>query len=277
MRFKRLLVGALGGALVVSSPLALSTNANAADDRSDAVVESADEAVVGDSTFGGDAMSDDAFSVHSVGPNARAAATTSRLAMQKVKKTYLFKTKFKVRGQIQAKGDGCSGGGWCYVNVKGDSVKVYRKNVGTKKWRLLATRPGNAKGRFSVKVAAKRNANYKVVYSGVGSIPPAAVSARINTARNPHVKAYTSHGKVYLKGKVAPGFKRKRVIVQRKTSKKGKFKKWAKPRTNKKGKFNVRLGAPKKGYWYFRLVVPKTNKKFVKTVSKTWRTYKRRR
>ena len=77
-----------------------------------------------------------------------------------------------------------------------------------------------------------------------------------------------------MKGNVNPGWGHKLVVIQRATCKTCAFKKVAKVRTNKAGKWRYRLSAPAKGNWYWKGFVKKSGsygKSPTNFIYKTWR------
>lgn len=282
MRYQRLLVGVLGAALVASTPLALATSAQATatTDRGDAVVEQStttEKADPVDSVVTGLELAQ----AQAKGRTASRAAVTIRYRIKASSiSTAKYKQKIKTKGQIQASPSetvgNCKANTWCFVRIAGDKIRMYRKPVGSKRFKWVGTKYPNYYGKFTFTPRSNGTATYQLRYADQNGVRRALASKKVKGTRHPHMKVYVKRGKVYMKANIDPGFKRKRVIIQRKASKKAKFKRWARPRTNKKGAFKVRLPAPHRGYWYYRLVIPKDNKKFAKFVSGTWRTYKRR-
>ncbi|WP_157551233.1 hypothetical protein [Nocardioides jensenii] len=276
---KRLLVGAIGTAMVVGTPLALSTNAQAATttggDGASAVATPAPAT---------NQMPAAADGLTASGVNARAAQTrtlTSQVAVRKqARGTYAYQTMIAIQGRVRAhnSADTNCDTEWCHVGAT--SVRLYRRIGGTSKWVLLSNRATNSTSAFVFKTRSVGTAVYKVVFrgktiSGVGTIPAAAASNTIKGSRHPHTRVYTKSGRVYMAGNVDPGWGGKRVIIQRKASKRGSFRAWNAIRTSRSGGYKLRLPAPRTGYWYYRLVVPGTAPRWAAGASGVWRTYQR--
>lgn len=269
MRIKRLLVGAIGTAMVAASPLALSTTAQAVGADDGVAVATAPEVRTNSIDSAETGLTDPQPAT-----NQRAAAFKSRLKMDKqARSVYKYKQKITIRGQIQASGDGCSAS-WCYVGLDGDSVTLYRKIAGKKKWKSLGSRPGGSTGIFEFKTPSAGKAVYRLKYSGVGSIPASSTSKKIKGSRNPHAKAFKRGGKIYTKGNVDPGWGKKKIIIQRKTSAKGKWRAYKKVRTARKGAFQARLTSPRTGSWYYRIVVPGSGARWNRGTDGGWRVYR---
>ena len=270
MRIKRLLVGAIGTALVVASPLAFSTTAHsagAADDGFAAYSAPADTTPAADSAD---------TAITGSQPAARQRADyTSRLKMDKQSRSiYKHKQKIVIAGQIQAKGEGCASGGWCFVNLPGDSVRLSRKIAGTKKFRKVGIAYGDTSGRFTFTTRSAGKAVYRLKYSGIGVVPPAQSKKKIKGSRNAHAKAFKRGGKIYTKGNVSPGWGNKNIIIQRKTSPKGNWGNWRSVRTNRKGAFQARLYSPRTGSFYYRVKVPASGKRWNAGTDGGWRVYR---
>lgn len=141
------------------------------------------------------------------------------------------------------------------------SATLYMMRGGSSTWEAVATDDGVSYLYFSG-VKAVANAQYKVVYPGgtdtydgdvytpSESAPFAIATARKLTIKNPRG--------TFIKGKVAPKYKKKPVIIQKKVGK--KWKKFRKIKTNKQSRFSITLPASRKRT-YFKIMV-KGNREF---------------
>ena len=273
MRIKRLLVGAIGSALVVATPLALSTTAQAQDAPRDRASEVSEAPAARSTDLASDATT--GITVSTV--KARSAqAYTSRLAVaRQALSIYKYKTSIRISGQVQAhdSANPSCDVEWCHVGQT--SVKLYRRIGGTSSYQLVSNRATDSSSHFVFSTPSLGTAAYKLVWSGVGSVPAASSGKTIKGSRHPHTRVFTSRGRVYMQGNIDPGWGGKRVIIQRKASKSGSFRVWSYARTNRYGGFKLRLPAPSTGYWYYRAVVPATAPRWAVTVTGVWRTYQR--
>jgi hypothetical protein len=80
--------------------------------------------------------------------------------------------------------------------------------------------------------------------------------------------------KIVFTGKVKgdPTYASKRLKIERKVGKHGTWRTYAKPRTNDNGWWRQRVGAPKRGKWFFRATTAAT-KHYRESHSTVWYTY----
>ena len=113
-----------------------------------------------------------------------------------------------------------------------------------------------------------------VAAAGVADAQPTANRAKPHREFNAKIVSKGPQ-KLIFRGKVKgePTYDDKIVKVQRKTSKNGTWRFYAKDRTDADAIFKVRVGAPNNGRWYFRAMTEAT-KSYAKSYSATWYTYK---
>lgn len=150
-----------------------------------------------------------------------------------------------------------------YVNVEvigSDGLSVpygtstlYAMPAGSAAWEPVAT--GSFAGADFYDVKPRANTLYKVVFGGYAatsqyqdnyaaseSAPFTVAVARKMTIKNPRG--------TFVKGKISPEYKNKKVLIQKKVGK--KWKKFRTLKTNKKSKFQTTLPATRKRtYWRF--------------------------
>jgi hypothetical protein len=80
--------------------------------------------------------------------------------------------------------------------------------------------------------------------------------------------------RLFLTGRVTPDFAEKLVSVQKKScrTKKCGWSTWKKVRTNQRGRFRVKVPAPRDGRWFWRAETPATEH-YARTRSEVWYTY----
>jgi len=155
-----------------------------------------------------------------------------------------------------------SGGVKSSTGYPAGNVVIQRKLAGQSSFTTVQT--DTSAGYFSYAFRAQKNTEFRILYSGGTSgsdtYTPSSASTSLKVYRKLQVK--TSYTSLTVKGKVTPDFKKKKFTVQ---VKKGKWKTWKKVKTNKKGKYAVKLVGSRKGIKY-RFVVP-GSKGFTKTQS----------
>ncbi len=186
------------------------------------------------------------------------------------KPTQIHGQKFSFSASIQALDP--SDNQWKSLPSGGQYV-VERRLAGQKGFKAIKS--GTTYGTVTLSgLKVVRNAVYRVRFLGgsgsVGGTPvvmsPSAGKKQLRVMRK-FGKLKVNKNKRIFRGKVAPKYKRKRVIIQRKNCEKGcKWKPYAKVKTNKKSVFAVKMQVRKGKKWFYRAVIPK-NKAFVKSVS----------
>lgn len=145
------------------------------------------------------------------------------------------------------------------------AATLYIQRAGSTIWEPVSSDEGVSYLYFT-DVEASGNALYKVVYpggvDGTGDVYTASESApfAIQTFRKLNIK--NPRG-TFVKGKISPDYKKKKVLVQKKVGK--KWKKFRTLKTSKKSVFTTTLPASRKRtYWRF---VVKGDAQFVATAA----------
>lgn len=110
--------------------------------------------------------------------------------------------------------------------------------------------------------------------SGASVAQPSSIQAKALPKRNLHDKLKQKPRGLFMKGNVSPGYGHKQIVIQKAKCKTCAFKKVAKVRTNKAGKWSYKLSAPAKGYWYWKAFAKKSGnygKSPSNFIYKTWR------
>lgn len=145
------------------------------------------------------------------------------------------------------------------------AATLYIQRAGATTWEPVASDEGVSYLYFA-DIEAAGNALYKVVYpggvDGTGDVYTASESApfAIQTSRKLTIK--NPRG-TFVKGKISPDYKKKKVLVQKKVGK--KWKKFRTLKTSRKSVFTTTLPASRKRtFWRF---VVKSDVQFVSTVA----------
>ncbi|QIX28111.1 hypothetical protein ncot_17065 [Nocardioides sp. JQ2195] len=279
MHLKRLLSAALGAALVATAPLMATTvvpaSATDGSDRGDDVTAQA-PAMPEDGQFTRADLDVDLG--HDRAQRAAAPTIPSRVRASS-KSQYKYNEPIKIKGSVQAYPStttgGCAANTWCNINADGDKVLLLKKKAGASEFKVVDTKGPNSYGRFTFRTKSKGNAVYALYYAGTTTVKPSSASKKVKGTRHPHLKVRARDGRVHMSGDIAPGWERKRVLVQRSHREHGTYRTWAKPRTNRRGEFRIRLVAPATGKWHYRLVIPKNNITFATFKSGSWGVYRR--
>jgi hypothetical protein len=131
---------------------------------------------------------------------------------------------------------------------------LYAMEAGTSAWVPVATNTSAAADFYDVK--PQMNTSYKVVYGGYTAAtqyedtytPSESAPFTIGVAR----KITRPSSGFVIKGKVTPDYAKKKIVIQVSKKEKKGYKSWKTIKTNKKGKYKVRL--PRRGgtwYWSF--------------------------
>lgn len=110
--------------------------------------------------------------------------------------------------------------------------------------------------------------------SGASVSAPSSIAAKALPTRNLHDKLKQKPRGLFIKGNVSPGYGHKKIVIQKAKCKTCAFKKVAKVRTNKAGKWSYKLSAPANGYWYWKAFAKKSGnygKSPSNNIYKTWR------
>ena len=209
----------------------------------------------------------------SAGPAAAAEATQVGMKVTP-KGVKVYGYKFSIAGQVSfvRPEDGKR------YAVNSGGVKLQRKYKGKKAWRTVQTDATAGSYDFDP-VRANANAAYRVVYSGGSTSaytfsPSSSAAKSVKVARKIADRGVKRNGRLLLKGKVAPSWKHKNVIVQRKLckAKRCDWKTYTVDRTNQRGQFRARVSAPRTGSWFYRVKVRGTTK-YVTSYGTTYRAY----
>lgn len=143
-----------------------------------------------------------------------------------------------------------------------------------KKWVTVGTDTYPSSLYFSdVKVPA--NSRFRVVYSGFTAQYSSQDSITAGTSKPKRVNVarkmtYKNRKGFKITGRVTPQFKRKKLVIKVSKRQKGGYKNWKKVRTNKKGRYTIRL-PKRRGTWYWKIIA-KGNKHYKKNFI-GWRTW----
>lgn len=214
-------------------------------------------------------------SVAFLAPAAEAQATTkSRVVFTISKHKAHLGDKISVSGQVQGQN---ADGSWGYIPSDAGGVTLQRRGKGQSSWKSLDTdSSGSSFYFYPIKVS--RTAEYRVTYSGGTSsgytFPAASKTAKSKAYRDLNDKLKRPGNKIILAGNVSGSYSKKKVVVQQRTSKHGKWKKWRTVKTSKKGAFSTRLAVPRRGTLYYRAYTP-GGKGIEKSLSNySYRTYR---
>lgn len=110
--------------------------------------------------------------------------------------------------------------------------------------------------------------------AGAGVASAAAGSERALPKRDISSRVTDASNRLHFRGNVSPGWAHEPVIIQKKKCKQERCR-WfgyTTVKSNGKGGFKARIGAPKKGYWYWRAKVKKDGG-YGTSYSSAWRTF----
>jgi hypothetical protein len=187
------------------------------------------------------------------------AATETRINAKSPRKA-TFGDRFAVSGSVQY----YDGDSWEQVPFDTGSVKLQRRLKGKTAWTTLET-DDYGDSFYFYPVRAVANATYRLRYSGDATYLPADATQVVKVARDIPV---TVTSRLVMKGSVKPAWKRKPVVIQRKTGR--RWVTYAKVRTNKRSRFSKKLYAVSRRT-HFRAYV-KGSTQFVPSTSDVWWT-----
>lgn len=132
------------------------------------------------------------------------------------------------------------------------TLTVQRQLAGQSTWTTVATRDV---AYLYETIQAKGNAVYRVLYSGSGSYSASSSDAGLKVQRDLNAEV-VSGDRLGIKGKVAPKYAKKKIVVQKKVGK--AWKRYSVVRTDGKSRYFARLAAPRRSgsKIFYRLVVP---------------------
>jgi hypothetical protein len=138
----------------------------------------------------------------------------------------------------------------------GGTTTLQALRSGAASWTTVAT--STYPGSDFYGVEPEMNTTYKVVYSGfaASSSSDDSFAASESVEFQVGVRRTITHpsGGLLLKGKVTPGYARKKVTITSSKSRTGTYKAWKTVRTDKAGKYRVKLPA-RDGIWYWQVSV----------------------
>ena len=154
------------------------------------------------------------------------------------------------------------------------TVTLMAQEAGSAAWVPVATAENTYASFYDVK--PQMNTSYKVVYSGFTDpdqgtygdnyTPSESAPFTIGVAR----KITRPSSGFVIKGKVTPDYAKKKIVIQVSKKEKKGYKKWKTIKTDKKGKYKVRL--PRRGgTWYWSFTV-KADAKYLAN-GFGWRTW----
>ena len=149
---------------------------------------------------------------------------------------------------------------------------LYARPVGATKWRAVET-SSSASSDF-IDVRPLRTTSYKVVYRGYspsskteeGFAPSTSAVFVVQVART---ITYPSGG-FDLTGRVRPGYANRRIVVKVSPEEHGGFQKYARIRTDDRGRYSISLPR-RSGEWFWAFIV-KADEQYLGTRFK-WRTW----
>lgn len=178
----------------------------------------------------------------------------------------VWQDTFVIQGAI------VDGDGTALPDTADGTVVLKRRLAGESTWKTLGEATNEGAWSFPDLVAVQ-NATYRVAYTGgtaddmTTTYAGTLAQVDVKVARKLNSRgAEPRPGRFFIKGSVKPKWKRKPVVIQRKTCKSCAWKKWDVVKTNRKGKFSARIYAKKKAgkIWYRPMVKPTTQ--FVRTI-----------
>ncbi|RYB94920.1 hypothetical protein EUA93_11505 [Nocardioides oleivorans] len=138
----------------------------------------------------------------------------------------------------------------------GGTTTLQALPAGASSWTTVATSSSPGSDFYAVEPAM--NTTYKVVYSGFTASSSSADSfaASESTEFQVSVRRRITHpsGGLLLKGKVTPGYARKKVTIKASRSRTGSYKVYQRIRTDGAGKYRIKLPA-RDGIWYWQVSV----------------------
>ena len=150
------------------------------------------------------------------------------------------------------------------------TLTVLRQLQGQSTWTTVAESQADSPYIYDFDAfKAASTATYKVVYTGSGDYAPTESSKAIKVQRNLNAAGVDEPRRFGLKGKVAPKWAKKKVVVQKKSG--GKWRNYRTGRTDAKSRFFVPVAAPKRvGQKIPYRIVVAGGGGFVKSVSQTF-------
>lgn len=143
---------------------------------------------------------------------------------------------------------------------------VERLLAGQSTWKTVAS---STSAYLYDTIKAVGTATYRVRYAGNETYAPSETSRGLKVQRDLNATPVNKDGKLFIKGKVAPEYAGKKVVVQRRDGK--KWTKFSVVRTTSKSAFTARAKAPaKRGAKVKHRVVVAAGGRFVTSTSPTY-------
>ncbi len=144
------------------------------------------------------------------------------------------------------------------------TLVVQEQRAGSSSYKTVLT--DDSPGYFSYSFKAKQNTSFRILFTGSSDSTYTYLDSNGTASLNVMRDLGDKIANLKLQGKVKPKYKKKKITIEIKTSKKGKWKKYATVKTNKKSKWAKKLPAKSKcTYWR---AYAKGDKKFVKSYSR---------
>ncbi|WP_110239590.1 hypothetical protein [Nocardioides gilvus] len=197
-------------------------------------------------------------------PAAQASVTTN-LQVQSSYKMLTYGMETSLRAAVTATDStGYTGA------VRVGSVQLQSKVTG-KAWKTIKTATASSYVSFG-QIKPKEHTEYRISYSGGTDTYGNVFRAGVSTPVKVKVKRKITFPRkgLTLKGKVSPQFKKKKLVVKVSKKETKGFKKYRTIKTNKKGRYSLKLPR-RRGTFFYKVIVPK-DKRFLSS-SYTWRTY----
>lgn len=133
------------------------------------------------------------------------------------------------------------------TNITTGSITIQRQIAGQSTWDTVAT--SSTPYLYNSDMKAAGNAIYRITYSGGGNYSPSVAEVAVKVTRKVDIQTISGR-RAGLKGKIKPAGKVK-IKVERKYGK--KYKSYRKAKSNKKGRFQIFLPAPRTGKIHYRI------------------------
>ncbi len=187
------------------------------------------------------------------GPSARRADTTLTSDVTVAVGRAIHARRFQLVGQVVAHDT-------TDFAVPEATVTLQRRLSGSTARVTLGTAVTGADGLYHFRTTAVRNARYYAVYAGDDfagpdgtiTVSPSTGSRAVKVERNLHDRGVKSHGRLYLKGNVDPGWNRHRVTLQRRGCSSCAWHNVAAKKTTRTGAFTFRMRTRASGSWFYR-------------------------
>ncbi len=139
-------------------------------------------------------------------------------------------------------------------------VDLYARRAGTSGWRLVGTAVSSSDDAVFAFSDHRPSANtaYRVVYEGDLFYARSQATRRVDVARRvPDTLRRIGSSRFALRGSVAPTYRDRRVVLQRRTCARCSWSAVAAVRTSPRSRWGLGLPVPPRpGTWYYRVLVP---------------------